>query len=227
MKEEYNINLYKTIIYKFTMTNQNFTELISRAIHFYNKYKVIINIFGFVMLMITVLQGIIKMFIVDTIIFIFLGYKTIYTIKNASDDNNKLVHILKLWGFYTSLSLVEKFTNTIIAFTPFSFFYNCAKFLFYSWLMKNKQNIDLYYDSLVVPIYTKYEKNIISVMSMIENITKLTLCIIFDYMNSERDALLKSIVEQMNGETVNTIKKRLAELQLEDNTHIENDKIKK
>lgn len=196
--------------------NNDMAELIAKAIHFYKKYRFIINIVGFSVVSLTLINGILKLFFIDSIIFLFLGYRTVKTLKYEGNNSDSLTNVLKLWGFYSSLSVCEIFFKYIIALTSLGPFYNLSKFLLYSWLMKNKENIDFYYDSTVMVVYNKYEAHISYAMDTLENIIKISLSILFDYVNSEKDTIIKSITKNMNEDTIKKINNKLNQLEYED-----------
>ena len=86
-------------------------EFINKMIRLYKKYKMQFNAIGIGMIILMLIQGLIHALVVDGVIFAYISYRTLLTIKVDSEDNTKLINILKLWGSYSTYLIAERVTS--------------------------------------------------------------------------------------------------------------------
>lgn len=191
------------------------SELITQVIRFYKKYKMQLNIIGTSILTLIFVQGLANALIMDTLLFSYISYKTLLVIKINSDDNTKLVHMLKLWGSYSTYLFAEKIMDILMYFTPLSFVYYVCKIGFYLWIFKSEGNADIYYDVIVTPFFNKYEHQITILMHGLEKFIKILISIISEYIEKLKGLLIKFITEKLNEDTFQRIEDKLNKFQLE------------
>lgn len=176
-------------------------------IQFYKKYSVIINTTGLVTSFIFIIHGLMNVMIIDYIIFIYLGYKTIEAIEHTDTTTENIMNILKLWACYTTYSLIEKIMYFVV---PFTFLYYISKLSFYMWIFKNSMNINIYYSSLITPFYSTYKDFLTELFGLFESYGQNALSIFLDYLTYFKNILTSSFMQLilktvLDGSIVKTI----------------------
>lgn len=176
-------------------------------VQFYKKYSVIINTTGLVTSFIFIIHGLMNVMVIDYIIFIYLGYKTIEAIEDTNTTTENIMNILKLWACYTTYSLIEKIMYYVV---PFTFLYYISKLSFYMWIFKNSMNINIYYSSLITPFYNTYKDFLTELFGLFESYGQNALSILLDYLTYFKNILTSSLMQLvlktvLNGSIVKTI----------------------
>jgi|APSaa5957512493_1039668.scaffolds.fasta_scaffold59370_2 hypothetical protein len=203
-------------MFSIIIMNPELAEIINKTIKLYKKYKTPFNVVGFFILVMLFFQGMIHALVIDAFVFSFLSYKTLLVLKYKSDDNVYLLHILKLWACYSSYIIIEKVVDVLMYFTPFSIAYYTSKFGFYLWILKDKDNVDSYYNTIVNPMFNKYETQITIFMGGLEKYTRLLLSIVIEYVYGLKNNVIKFITDKINDGTFKQLEEKLNKLQYED-----------
>jgi len=149
---------------------------------------------------------------IDSMIFLYISYKTIAAIDNPDEiagNPEKYVDVLKLWGCYAVYTVIEKSLSIIMFFTPLSIGYYTSKLAFYFWILKHSNNVNLFYDSVIAPLYCRYKKDVDAGVLSIEKYIRLTLITIITYMNVIKNILIRYVASRIEVLQIDDIDKKL------------------
>lgn len=143
--------------------------LTSRIITFFESNKQYYNMMFIAMMTALVLSGLIQNFLLNTIIFGYLSYKTIRKLNTLSNDSspeteifllsklNDTTRLLKNWTCFSVLITCEQILSYFFGFGFVSILYNGFKIFGLITLLQSDNNITLIYDYIVIPLFNRYE----------------------------------------------------------------------
>ena len=185
--------------------------VIKQILALYKKYRITLNFIGMMVLFTIVIQGLIHNLVMDTLLFSYLSYQTLLTIKLNHNNNEKLIYMLKLWGCYSTYLIAEKAVDIIMFFSPYSYVYYTGKISFYVWILQS-DNICIYYDTVINPLFIKHEPNITLFVICIKKYINVVALLMYEYTSNMKIIIEKLITEKINDETITQFENNLLEL---------------
>lgn len=128
-----------------------------------------------------VLSGVIQNFLLNTMIFGYLSYKTIKKLNglyDGSNSDNDLILLFKLndttkllknWTCFSILITGEQILSYFFGVGFVSILYNGFKIFGLTTLLQSDNNITLIYDYFVIPLFNRYESFIESIIINMES----------------------------------------------------------
>lgn len=123
--------------------------------NFYDKNRLIANFGSLLMFVILMFNGIIQTVFINSLVFIYLVYKSIGAL--VSECKERITFMLKWWVCYGCYCSLEWLTDVFFMYAPFAFFYHCGKLVLYCWLITDPHYVEQVYCGTILPYYHKYK----------------------------------------------------------------------
>lgn len=166
----------------------------SVLLNFYKKYSTLFNSTLILSIFFLLAKGMMHVVFIDTILFFYLGYKSILVVENTESTKTDILSMLKLWSCYVSYSVIEKIMYYMV---PLSLFYYISKLTFYLWILRNNINTNVYYATLVSPFYNSYKEFLGELFGLLEKYGQNFLGTFIDYLIQFKDLVASNFMQNI------------------------------